>query len=216
MFISFEGIEGCGKTTQVELLAEFLSKLGIPYLVTREPGGTQLGKLIRQILLDPAHSEMEPLTELFLYAADRAQHIAQVIRPTLKASRWLICDRFGDATTVYQGYGRDQDLAFIQQLNEMATQGLWPNLSLLLDCPVEIGLDRARQRIMETDVEGREDRFEQQGIAFHQKVREGYLELAAQNPERFRVLDGTLAQEQLHQEIIALLEPYLTEPALRR
>ncbi len=216
MFISFEGIEGCGKTTQVELLAEFLSKRGIPYLVTREPGGTQLGKLIRQILLDPAHSEMEPLTELFLYAADRAQHIAQVIRPTLKASRWLICDRFGDATTVYQGYGRDQDLAFIQQLNEMATQGLWPNLSLLLDCPVEIGLDRARQRIMETDVEGREDRFEQQGIAFHQKVREGYLELAAQNPERFRVLDGTLAQEQLHQEIIALLEPYLTEPALRR
>lgn len=216
MFISFEGIEGCGKTTQVELLAEFLSKRGIPYLVTREPGGTQLGKLIRQILLDPAHSEMEPLTELFLYAADRAQHIAQVIRPTLKASRWLICDRFGDATTVYQGYGRDQDLAFIQQLNEMATQGLWPNLSLLLDCPVEIGLDRARQRIMETDVEGREDRFEQQGIAFHQKVREGYLELAAQNPERFRVLDGTLPQEQLHQEIIALLEPYLTEPALRR
>ncbi len=216
MFISFEGIEGCGKTTQVELLAEFLSKRGIPYLVTREPGGTQLGKLIRQILLDPAHSEMEPLTELFLYAADRAQHIAQVIRPTLKASRWLICDRFGDATTVYQGYGRDQDLAFIQQLNEMATQGLWPNLSLLLDCPVEIGLDRARQRIMETDVEGRQDRFEQQGIAFHQKVREGYLELAAQNPERFRVLDGTLAQEQLHQEIIALLEPYLTEPALRR
>lgn len=216
MFISFEGIEGCGKTTQVELLAEFLSKLGIPYLVTREPGGTQLGKLIRQILLDPAHSEMEPLTELFLYAADRAQHIAQVIRPTLEASQWLICDRFGDATTVYQGYGRDQDLAFIQQLNEMATQGLWPNLSFLLDCPVEIGLDRARQRIMENEVEGREDRFEQQDMAFHQKVREGYLELAAQNPERFRVLDGTLAQEQLHQEIIALLEPYLTEQALTR
>jgi dTMP kinase len=154
---------------------------------------------------------MEPLTELFLYAADRAQHIAQVIRPALESHQWLICDRFADATTVYQGYGRDQDLTFIQQLNEMATQGIWPRLSLLLDCPVEIGLDRARQRIMQTSLEGREDRFEQQDLAFHQKVREGYLRIAAQNPYRFRVLDATLEQERLHQEIVALLEPYLND-----
>jgi dTMP kinase len=211
VFISFEGIEGCGKTTQVELLTKYLSHRGIHYVVTREPGGTHLGKLIRQMLLDPAHSEMEPLTELFLYAADRAQHIAQVIRPALESQQWLICDRFADATTVYQGYGRDQDLAFIQQLNEMATQGIWPRLSLLLDCPVEVGLDRARRRIMETSLEGREDRFEQQDSAFHQKVREGYLKIAAQNPHRFIILDATLEQKQLHREIVALLEPYLED-----
>ena len=209
MFISFEGIEGCGKTTQVELFAKFLAERGVPHVVTREPGGTDLGKLIRKMLLDPAHSEMEPLTELLLYAADRAQHIAQVIRPALNAGQWLICDRFADATTAYQGYGRGQELAFIQQLNQWATQGLWPHLSLLLDCPVDVGLDRARQRIMDTALAGREDRFEQQGSPFHQKVREGYLKLAAQNPARFKILDATVELKRLHEEIVSLLEPYL-------
>ncbi|MEE9526418.1 MAG: dTMP kinase [Syntrophobacteria bacterium] len=211
MFVSFEGIEGCGKTTQVELLTTFLSQRGIPHLITREPGGTRLGKLIRKMLLDPAHSEMEPLTELFLYAADRAQHISQVIRPALETRQWLICDRFADATTAYQGYGRGQDLAFIQQLNQWATQGLWPHLSLLLDCPVEVGLDRARRRIEDSALEGREDRFEQQALAFHQKVRTGYLELAAQNPARFRILDATMELERLHEEIATILEPYLNQ-----
>ena len=211
MFVSFEGIEGCGKTTQVELLATFLSQRGIPHLVTREPGGTRLGELIRKMLLDPGNSEMEPLTELFLYAADRAQHIAQVIRPALEARQWLICDRFADATTVYQGYARDQDLAFIQQLNQWATQGLWPNLSLLLDCPVEVGLNRARRRIENSALEGREDRFEQQALTFHQKVRDGYLELAAQHPGRFKILDATMELEPLHEEIVAILEPYLEQ-----
>ena len=211
MFISFEGIEGCGKTTQVELLAKFLAERGVPYVVTREPGGTALGKLIRKMLLNPAHSEMEPLTELFLYAADRAQHIAQVIRPALDKGEWIICDRFADATTAYQGYGRGQELVFVQQLNQWATQGLWPHLSLLLDCPVDVGLDRARQRIMDTALVGREDRFEQQASTFHQKVREGYLKLAAQNPARFKILDATLELKRLHEEIVSLLEPYLNE-----
>jgi dTMP kinase len=211
VFVSFEGIEGCGKTTQVELLATVLSQRGIPHLVTREPGGTRLGELIRKMLLDPGNSEMEPLTELFLYAADRAQHIAQVIRPALEARQWLICDRFADATTVYQGYARDQDLAFIQQLNQWATQGLWPNLSLLLDCPVEVGLHRARRRIENSALEGREDRFEQQALTFHQKVRDGYLELAAQHPERFKILDATMELEPLHEKIVAILEPYLEQ-----
>ena len=211
MFVSFEGIEGCGKTTQVELLATFLSQRGISHLVTREPGGTRLGELIRKMLLDPGNSEMEPLTELFLYAADRAQHIAQVIRPALEARQWIICDRFADATTAYQGYGRDQDLAFIQQLNQWATRELWPNLSLLLDCPVEVGLDRARRRIEHNALEGREDRFEQQALDFHQKVRKGYLELAVQNPERFKILDATMELERLHEEIVAILEPYLEQ-----
>ncbi|MGD8435974.1 MAG: dTMP kinase [Syntrophobacterales bacterium] len=211
MFVSFEGIEGCGKTTQVELLATFLSQRGIPHLVTREPGGTRLGELIRKMLLDPGNNEMEPLTELFLYAADRAQHVAQVIRPALKARQWLICDRFADATTVYQGYARDQDLVFIQQLNQWATQGLWPNLSLLLDCPVEVGLNRARRRIENSALEGREDRFEQQALTFHQKVRDGYLELAAQHPERFKILDATMELERLHEEIVTIVEPYLEQ-----
>ncbi|MGD8996206.1 MAG: dTMP kinase, partial [Syntrophobacterales bacterium] len=203
--------EGCGKTTQVELLATFLSQRGIPHLVTREPGGTRLGELIRKMLLDPGNNEMEPLTELFLYAADRAQHVAQVIRPALKARQWLICDRFADATTVYQGYARDQDLVFIQQLNQWATQGLWPNLSLLLDCPVEVGLNRARRRIENSALEGREDRFEQQALTFHQKVRDGYLELAAQHPERFKILDATMELERLHEEIVTIVEPYLEQ-----
>jgi dTMP kinase len=163
------------------------------------------------MLLDPGNNEMEPLTELFLYAADRAQHVAQVIRPALKARQWLICDRFADATTVYQGYARDQDLVFIQQLNQWATQGLWPNLSLLLDCPVEVGLNRARRRIENSALEGREDRFEQQALTFHQKVRDGYLELAAQHPERFKILDATMELERLHEEIVTIVEPYLEQ-----
>ncbi|UCG14497.1 MAG: dTMP kinase [Deltaproteobacteria bacterium] len=209
MFISFEGIEGCGKTTQVEHLSKSLLQRGIPHVVTREPGGTRLGKLIRQMLLDPSHEEMEPLTELFLYAADRAQHTVQVIRPALEAGQWVICDRFADATTVYQGYGRGQDLTLIQQLNQWATRGLWPQLSLLLDCPVEIGLDRARSRIVEKRLSGREDRFERQAYAFHQQVREGYLDLAKQNPERIKILDATLEPDRLHELVVNLLEPYL-------
>lgn len=210
MFISFEGIEGCGKTTQVELLARLLSQRHIPHVVTREPGGTRLGKLIRRILLDPAHEEIDPLTELFLYAADRAQHTVEVIRPALEARQWVICDRFADATAAYQGYGRGQDLNLVQQLNLWATRGLWPSLALLLDCPVEIGLDRARRRNMDTALNGREDRFEQQDLSFHQKVREGYLELAAQFPQRFRVLDATLGLERLHEEVIIQLGPHFT------
>ncbi|MFP3870197.1 MAG: dTMP kinase [Syntrophobacteria bacterium] len=209
MFISFEGIEGCGKSTQVERLAKLLSRRHIPHVVTREPGGTRLGQLIRRMLLDPVHVEMQPLTELFLYAADRAQHTAQVIGPALEARQWIICDRFADATTAYQGYGRGQDLTVVQQLNQWATQGLWPHLTLLLDCPVEIGLDRAWQRTAATAVDVREDRFERQALAFHEKVREGYLELAGQNPERFRVLNATLPPEPLHQEIVTILGPYL-------
>ena len=209
MFISFEGIEGCGKTTQVDHLAQLLKESDIPHVVTREPGGTRLGELIRRMLLDPGYEEIEPLTEVFLYAADRAQHTAQVIRPALEARKWVICDRFADATTVYQGYGRGQDLTLIQHLNQWATRGLWPQVSLLLDCPVEVGLDRARQRIIATALYGQEDRFERQDRDFHQRVREGYLELAAQNPDRFRVLDATLEPERLHEMIVTLLEPHL-------
>jgi dTMP kinase len=213
VFISFEGIEGCGKTTQVEHLARLLTLRRIPHVVTREPGGTQLGQMIRRILLDPANTEMEALTELFLYAADRAQHTARVIRPALAAGQWIICDRFVDATAAYQGYGRGQDLDMISRLNKLATRGLRPELTLLLDCPVEIGLERARRRVLATARQDREDRFEQQAHAFHQRVREGYLDLASSNSERIKVLDGTLDEKTLHEKIVALLTPYLKEKA---
>ena len=209
MFISFEGIEGCGKTTQVKRLARLLRRRGIPHVVTREPGGTPLGKLIRQMLLDPAQGEMEALAELFLYAADRAQHMARVVRPSLEAGQWVICDRFADATTAYQGYGRGQALDMIQQLHQWTTGGLWPQLTMLLDCPVEVGLVRARRRMAANNLEGREDRFEQQGHDFHEKVRKGYLELAGKNPGRFKVLDATLEPQRLHEKVIGLLEPFL-------
>ena len=157
MFITFEGIEGCGKTTQVERLDRLLEERRIPHLVTREPGGTRLGGYIRGILLDRDHGEMEGLTELLLYGADRAQHVAEVIRPALAAGRWIVCDRFADATAAYQGYGRGQDLDLIRRLNLAATQGVWPDLTVLLDCPVEVGLERARRRVLAGDSPARED-----------------------------------------------------------
>jgi dTMP kinase len=205
VFVSFEGIEGCGKSTQVELLGRFLAGHGVPHLITREPGGTRLGELIRQILLDPGHSEMDALTEMFLYAADRAQHTAQVIRPALETRQWIVCDRFADATAAYQGYGRGQDLVLIQRLNQWATRGLWPSLTVLLDCPVEIGLERVSQRIGDSN----EDRLECQAETFHQRVRDGYLELAAREPERFTILDATLSPEQVHREVVSVLRPSL-------
>lgn len=210
MFITLEGIEGCGKTTQVERLAGALKERGIPHIVTREPGGTRLGGHIRRMLLDRDHGEIEGLTELLLYAADRAQHVAEVIRPALALGRWIVCDRFADATTAYQGYGRGQNLDLVHRLNLVATQGAWPNLTLLLDCPVELGLDRARKRVLAGASPVGEDRFERQIHAFHLRVREGYLRLAEQDPERIRVLDATLDPDRLHEDILNLLEPYVT------
>jgi len=209
VFITFEGIEGCGKTTQVERLDRVLEECRIPHIVTREPGGTRLGGYIRGILLDRDHGEMEELTELLLYAADRAQHVAEVIRPALAADRWIVCDRFADATAAYQGYGRGQDLGLIRRLNLAATQGVWPDLTVLLDCPVEVGLERARRRVLAGASPAREDRFERQVLAFHLRVREGYRRLAEEQPERIRVLDATLSPDRLHEIILRLLEPYL-------
>lgn len=207
MFITLEGIEGCGKTTQVERLARFLEERRVPHVVTREPGGTRLGGYIRRMLLDRDHGEMEGLTELLLYAADRAQHVAEVIQPALASGRWVVCDRFADATTAYQGYGRGQNLDLVHRLNLVATQGVWPDLTLLLDCSVEVGLDRAQRRILAGASPEREDRFERQVQEFHLRVREGYLRLAEQDAVRIKVLDATLDPDQVHEEILSLLEP---------
>lgn len=201
-FITFEGIEGCGKSTQVQLLAKALTSRGIDVVVTREPGGCAIADQIRNILLDAANSGLTPSAELLLYAAARAQHVAEVVQPALQAGRTVICDRFTDATIAYQGYGRGLDLATIARLNAEASGGTLPDLTVLLDCPVEVGLKRAFARINST-AGAREERFELESVQFHQRVRDGYLALAAEQPERFAVVDGSLAIDETAAAILA-------------
>ncbi len=192
-FITFEGIEGCGKTTQIKLLAEYFSERGLNVTLTREPGGCPIADQVRNILLDARNSAMTPRAELLLYAAARAQHVEEVIKPALAAGRIVLCDRFTDATIAYQGNGRGLDLNTIDQLNCLATTGLSPQLTVLIDCPVEIGLERAFARI-NTGSGSREERFELESGRFHQKVRDGYLILAALAPDRFVIIDGSRDQ----------------------
>lgn len=202
MFISFEGIEGCGKSTQISLLAASLQQSGHRVVLTREPGGCPIANQIRSVLLDAANSSMVPMTELMLYAAARAQHLAEIVRPAIAAGSIVLCDRFSDATRAYQAFGRGIDRATIEILNELACNGLSPSLTLLLDCPVEIGLGRARQRIESTNGP-REERFELESLAFHQRVRDGYLQLATEEPGRFMVIEADNSPEQVAQSIAA-------------
>jgi dTMP kinase len=208
VFITFEGIEGCGKSTQARRLARRLQLGGIPAVLTLEPGGTAIGATIRNILLSSQNRQLSSLTELLLYAADRAQHVEQVIEPALKAGKWVISDRFMDATVVYQGYGRGQDMPFIHLLNEKATSGLRPDRTFLLDCPVEIGLARAMKREKESALQG-QDRFEQEKRPFHEAVRQGYLTLASREPDRIVVMDGTRSPDDLEEQVMRLLSPFL-------
>lgn len=208
MFITFEGIEGCGKTTQVKRFAKRLKGLGISLITTLEPGGTRIGKDIRKILLDSRNRNLSPLTELFLYAADRAQHVEELIKPALDEGKWVICDRFFDATVAYQGIARGQDMELIGILNEEATQGIQPDITFLLDCPVHMGLNRALER-NETQSQKGQDRFEREALDFHRAVREGYLELARKNQDRFVIIDTTLPKDEVEEKIFQHMEPYL-------
>jgi dTMP kinase len=205
MFISFEGIEGSGKTTQVELLIHVLQAKGHECLATREPGATKIGHEIRGILLDAAYSDMLPLTELLLYEADRAQHVHEVIKPALAEDKVVVSDRFFDATTVYQGYARGYDLGLIQQIHQIVIGGLTPDLTVVLDLPVHVGLERAWQRIHSRSGGVPEDRFEKEALAFHERVRQGYLTLARNEPERFRVIDASRDPESVHKEIVEVV-----------
>jgi len=205
MFISFEGIEGSGKTTQVELLIHVLKVKGYECLATREPGATKIGHKIRGILLDAANSDMLPLTELLLYEADRAQHVHEVIKPSLAAGKVIVSDRFFDATTAYQGYARGYDLALIQQIHQIVLGGLRPDLTLILDLPVQVGLERAWQRIHSRSGDLPEDRFEKEALAFHERVRQGYLTLARDEPKRFRVIDADRDPQIVHGEIVEFI-----------
>jgi len=199
LFVTFEGIEGCGKSTQINLLEKVLAEKNIPFSLTREPGGTEIGAKIRSILLDTDNCDIRPVTELLLYAADRAQHVESVIRPALSSGKALICDRYLDATTAYQGNARGLDLGLIISLSQIASSGLIPDLTFLIDCPVEIGLKRAIRR-SEGEAPG-EMRFEKEDISFHHKVREGYLNIAENNPERVKVVNGNRPVEIVHEEI---------------
>jgi dTMP kinase len=199
-FITLEGPEGAGKTTQVKLLSKQLEILGVPHVITRDPGGTPLGKQIRRILLNP-ENPVQPVTELLLYQADRAQHIAEVIRPSLEAGKLVICDRFIDSTMAYQGYGRGIDFALIRQLNQIATGGLTPDLTILFDIESSDGLARLHP--------GGHDRLEREALAFHLKVRQGYLELAKAEPERWKILDATKPLSMAQADLRKILSDFL-------
>jgi dTMP kinase len=202
MFITFEGIEGSGKSTQIKLLVPVLEAKGYGCVATREPGATKIGEKIRAVLLDANHSAMLSTTELLLYEADRAQHVSEVIEPALAADKVVISDRFFDATTVYQGYARGLDLKLIEQLHDMVAGQLRPDLTIILDLPVDLGLKRAWQRIRTQSADAREDRFEQEAVAFHERVRQGYLTLAGHEPERFRIIDASRDIETVHKEVL--------------
>lgn len=202
MFITFEGIEGCGKTTQVRLLAKALQDLGQAVTVTREPGGCLIADRIRAILLDAEHHAMTPLTELLLYAAARSQHLHDTVRPALAQGHIVICDRFTDATVAYQGFGRGLDSSLIAMLNTLATSGLTPDLTILMDCPVEVGLGRARARI-DAATGAREERFELESLRFHEAVRAGYRALAGESPDRFTVISADRTVEAIAAEVAA-------------
>jgi dTMP kinase len=200
-FITFEGIEGCGKTTQIHLLKECLEKRGYTVVTTREPGGTRIGDTIRRILLDSNNCDIDIKTELLLYQAARAQHIKDVIRPSLAQGSIVLCDRFTDATLAYQGYAQDIHQDFIETLNQFATDNLIPDLTVLIDCPVEIGLRRARDRMATQHAKDREDRFEEKSLDFHQAVRLGYLQIAENNSSRFFIVDGREDPDSAHRSI---------------
>jgi dTMP kinase len=201
-FITFEGGDGSGKTTQLKALESYLTASGKSCLSTREPGGTLLGELIRQVLLEVGKQPIASPTELFLYLADRAQHVQEVILPAIDGGKIVLCDRYTDSTLAYQGYGRGIDLGLLRQLNEFANRGVKPDLTLLLDCPVELGLSRTAQRQASGgSARGREDRFERETVEFHEKVRAGFLAMARVEPERFRIIDASVSVEQVSREI---------------
>ena len=188
-FITFEGGEGSGKSTHARWLYRRLSRLGVPVLLTHEPGVTLLGKKMTHLLKWAKDMEISPVAELLMFNVSRSQLVAEVVRPALEAEKVVICDRFADSTMAYQGYGRGLDLTLVKTVNDAATQGLQPELTILLDVAVEQGLARKRS--------GHKDRFEREEIAFHQRVREGFLKLAAAEPPRWLVIDAGQSKDKI-------------------
>jgi dTMP kinase len=192
-FITFEGSEGCGKTTQIEALAKALEAEGKTVLITREPGGTVIGEKIRNLLQDPSHENaISDMTELLLFSASRAELIASRIQPALERGEIVICDRFYDSTYVYQGLGRAIDMKIVEQLNQITVGPLKPDLTILLDLDAKIGIERAKSR-----QSGELDRIENESLDFFEAVREGYLALAKKETERFKIIDGLLSVDEI-------------------
>jgi len=208
LFITFEGGEGCGKSVQAKALAKRLSQLAIPVVLTREPGGTPFGNRIAGWLKWAEGTDISPLTELMLFNASRAQLVTQVIQPSLESGKVVICDRYADSTTAYQSYGRGLDLEMVTTTNNAAAQGVKPDLTVLLDISAEEGLARKRTK--------RRDRFEQEKLAFHRKVRKGYLEMAAAEPERWLVVDAGQSKAKISEIIWQKVSQLLSERGLKR
>ena len=201
LFITFEGEEGSGKSSQAQALLTWLSSKQIPAVLTHEPGGTELGEKISDLVKWAQETEISPLTELLLFNASRAQHVKEVIRPALDEGKVVICDRFDDSTTAYQSYGRGLNLDMVKQVNNTATEGLRPDLTILLDISIEDGLSRKRGEKL--------DRFEQEDIDFHRKVREGYLKMADEEPERWLVIDAMQSREKICDNILKKVQTLL-------
>jgi dTMP kinase len=199
-FITLEGIEGSGKTTQAARLKDLLVRKGLDVVVTREPGGSPIAEKIREILLDPRNRKMVALTELFLYEASRTQHVAEIVRPALEAGKTVICDRFFDASTAYQGNARGLDMAMVERLNLLATGGVVPDLTIVLDLPAEVGLRRlGRSR----------DRIESEAIEFHERVRQGYLKIARHDADRIKVVDASGGIDDISLAVAGIVETWL-------
>ncbi len=205
MFITLEGIEGSGKTSQMGRLQQFLEDRGVECVSTRQPGGTRIGENIRTILLDPSNSALVPSAELLLYMADRAQHIFELIKPSLAAGKTVLCDRYFDATLVYQGFARELNLELIRQLHKLLFDDLKPDITLLLDLSPQTGLERAWEQLNTGQRAGHESRFEAETIAFHEKVRAGYLELARLEPDRIQIIDAAQTYDQVFADISKVL-----------
>ena len=197
MLITFEGNEGCGKSTQLRLLYDYLRKKGKKVFLTREPGGTPIGDRIRGVLLDVRHQKMSPVCETLLYMASRAQLVAEVVKPRLDQGQMVLCDRWLDSTLAYQGYAGGVDPRWIQELGRAATQGVMPNLTIYLDLPVKDGLERVRKR-------NASDRMEKKGLIFHEKVRKGFLAIAKKEPKRFKriVVSKNDSIQEVHEKIL--------------
>jgi dTMP kinase len=205
MFITFEGIEGSGKTTQIQRAARIFKNQGQTCVITREPGGTAIGGKIRAILLDPENEGIDPLTEVLLYTADRAQHLKEIIMPSLAEGKVVLCDRYFDATVVYQGFARGIDINVIRDVHRAFLKDFKPDITILLDLSPEMGLSRAWEQIENGARSGNETRFEHEALPFHNKVREGYLELARLEPSRFRIIDASQDLEAVGRDIMQMI-----------
>lgn len=203
IFITFEGIDGCGKTTQLGMLAALLAAHSIPHLVTREPGGTKIGNQIRQILLNPDNDKLASQTELLLYAADRAQHVWEELKPALAKDQVVLCDRYTDATIAYQGYGRNLPKHLIDQLNLIATDTLTPDLTLLFDLPIE----EAELRMSNPMSLRSKDRLEKEQRDFHERVRQAYLMLAKEFSKRFVTISALESSQEVFQQVCKIVVP---------